>query len=570
MKLKHTFCLVFVKAFLVLFLSVSNVYAADNFSLDREQKREIQTILNELGYDVGLVDGAIGPKTKEKLKKFCSDNKMDFPETLDIKFLIKLQNKVKDQFPLQTLRKKTDFKVTNPNALIFDTTKYKYPNCKFGIDVNNHLHFRGLSDLLANFGKLAAANILEPFPEFAVKGDNRILKEFSKSMYKEILACIADRTSFKTYNAQYFVDIKACDTILEIVRLFQQNAALTKSSPDKETRHFYKSISNILLPLTLGYSAVLQKLGEPQDHNEILEWLYSAIIQSTYDVFSPKNPVRDLTFKEFKCSSRGTSSAAQNHSLQSGYLIGLYGALAKDKRLFNFAFDRAAVTLSSIDKKGALTCEAVRGSNATSYSGLTISTLLQIFELAKLQEQDFDTIPNFELIHDAAKFLLDVGENPKLIYPYAKANRTAWCDKDYRKQTECASYNGYGWIRHYMHLFPDHPNVARIKAFADEMNTSNTMTIPRKKKISAIVKRNFPNIYIKKNIYHSDQWSKNDINDLIYDDTGGSNKGSPLCYYERELVGQEDLSKVKTTVSHTDPAKSLNIWSSIPSNKPAD
>ena len=75
MKLKHTFCLVFVKAFLVLFLSVSNVYAADNFSLDREQKREIQTILNELGYDVGLVDGAIGPKTKEKLKKFCSDNK---------------------------------------------------------------------------------------------------------------------------------------------------------------------------------------------------------------------------------------------------------------------------------------------------------------------------------------------------------------------------------------------------------------------------------------------------------------------------------------------------------------
>ena len=83
-------------------------------------------------------------------------------------------------------------------------------------------------------------------------------------------------------------DLRACDTILEIVRLFKKNAALTKSSPDEETRHFYKSTTNILLPVTLGYSAVLQKLGEPRDHNEILEWLYSAIIQNTYDVFSQK------------------------------------------------------------------------------------------------------------------------------------------------------------------------------------------------------------------------------------------------------------------------------------------
>ena len=324
MKLKRTFCLVFAKVLLVVCLSVSQVYSADNFSLDREQKREIQTILNELGYDVGLVDGAIGPKTTRQLKKFCSENQMDFPETLDVKFLIELQNKVKDQFPLQTLREKTDFEVTNPYALIFDTTKYKYPNCKFAVEVNKHIYPRGISDLLENFGKLAAADILEPFPEFAVKGDNELLSSFSVSIYKEIAACISEGNFLKTMN-----DLRACDTILEIVRLFKKNAALTKSSPDEETRHFYKSTTNILLPVTLGYSAVLQKLGEPRDHNEILEWLYSAIIQNTYDVFSPENPIRDLTFKEFKCSSRGISSAAQNHSLQSGYLIGLYGALQR-------------------------------------------------------------------------------------------------------------------------------------------------------------------------------------------------------------------------------------------------
>ena len=70
MKLKRTFCLVFAKVLLVVCLSVSHVHSADNFSLDREQKREIQTILNELGYDVGLVDGAIDPKTTRQLKKF--------------------------------------------------------------------------------------------------------------------------------------------------------------------------------------------------------------------------------------------------------------------------------------------------------------------------------------------------------------------------------------------------------------------------------------------------------------------------------------------------------------------
>ena len=121
-----------------------------------------------------------------------------------------------------------------------------------------------------------------------------------------------------------------------------------------------------------------------------------------------------------------------------------------------------------------------------------------------------------------------------------------------------------------MRIFPDHPNVNRIKDLALEMNVSETMSTERQKNLSAIVKQNFPNWYIKKNIFHSDKYSKNDINDLIYDDSGGWHRGSPLCLYERELVGEKEISKVKAKVQHTDPAKSLNIWSSIPSGEPAD
>ena len=98
----------------------------------------------------------------------------------------------------------------------------------------------------------------------------------------------------------------------------------------------------MLIPITLSYSAAVQRIGEPEDHDEILSWLYAAIMQNTYDVFSPDKPVRDLNFKDFTCNAQMHFSAANNHSLQSGYLVGLYGALSENEKLFNFAFDRAA------------------------------------------------------------------------------------------------------------------------------------------------------------------------------------------------------------------------------------
>lgn len=566
MKVERSVCVVFAQALLILFLGVSHVYSSDNFSLNREQKREIQTILNELGYDVGLVDGAIGPKTTTKLKKFCADNQIEYPESLDIKFLIELQDEVKDHFPLKTMMKSTNFKVEKPNSLLFDTTKYNYPNCQYFLDVNDHKYARGFEQFWNDFEKLAVADILVGAPELGTEGESSTIDAFAIRLYKETASCIA---SGQVYEASF--DVNACGAILEIVKRFKDRAALTKTSPHRSKLQYFKSIEAVLIPITLSYSAAVQRLGEPEDHDEILLWLYAAITQNTYDVFTPDKPIRDLNYVETTCNAQMHFSAANNHSLQSGYLIGLYGALSENEKLFNFAFDRAAVTLSSIDKKGALTCEASRGSNATYYSGATISALLQIFELAKLNGQDFSSIPYFENIHKAAKFLLDAGEDPSVIYPYAKANIIAWCDKDYRKQ--CAGYVGFGWIRHYMKLFPTHPNVQRIKNLALEMNESETMATERQKNLSAIVKQNFPNRYIRKNIFHSDKWSKNDINLLIYDDSGGWHRGSPLCLYEREIAdlsGKVNSAKIKPKVSHVDPSEKLDLWSSISTDESAD
>ena len=59
-----------LKALIFVLFSAFCVQADDNFSLDREQKREIQTILNELGYDVGSVDGQLDLKQQNSSKSF--------------------------------------------------------------------------------------------------------------------------------------------------------------------------------------------------------------------------------------------------------------------------------------------------------------------------------------------------------------------------------------------------------------------------------------------------------------------------------------------------------------------
>src|SRR3989442_13942084 len=52
---------------------------------------ELQDRLNQLGYKVGAVDGVIGPRTTEALKKYQSDNNLPATGTLDIQTIKKLR-----------------------------------------------------------------------------------------------------------------------------------------------------------------------------------------------------------------------------------------------------------------------------------------------------------------------------------------------------------------------------------------------------------------------------------------------------------------------------------------------
>jgi len=511
--------------------NLNTTLSMPNLELGVEQRKEIQFILNEKGYNVGAIDGKLGKNSIKQLKKFCQDNDLELPEILNLPFLISLQNSVKDDFRHKILSTKTEFKINNPNALIFDVNKFDYPQCDFFVEVNKNLYPRGFEKIISSFGSIAIPDLLESLPELGITGESQLLADFSISMYKENADCIKENYTRNRTPSGY-----SCDTILGIVRAFKDRAAAVKTAPYKSKLQYYHTVGNLLLPVTIGYSAVLQRLGKPKDHDDILEWLYAAIIQNTYDVFSPDYRERDLKFDNSKCDLNEHNFAANNHSLLNGYLIALYGVLAEDPIMFNFGFDRLAVTLSSIDRNGALTCEATRGANATYYSGMTITLMLQFLELIHLQDQDFHEMINIDRIHLAAKFLLDVGENPTLIYPYAKANKLAWCSSNYKNQ--CAGNQGFGWIRHYMKLFPNHPNSARILTFAREMKVSTDMSEQRKKRLSDILRHNFPNADLKTNIYfREDPRFRNadraDLSLFIYDDTHANNRGSPLCLYER-------------------------------------
>jgi len=52
---------------------------------------ELQERLNQLGYKVGTVDGVIGPRTTEALKKYQSDNNLPATGTLDAQTIKKLR-----------------------------------------------------------------------------------------------------------------------------------------------------------------------------------------------------------------------------------------------------------------------------------------------------------------------------------------------------------------------------------------------------------------------------------------------------------------------------------------------
>jgi len=243
-----------------------------------------------------------------------------------------------------------------------------------------------------------------------------------------------------------------------------------------------------------------------------------------------------------RCMLRNTDYVAANHTLAASSLVMMYGVTWDDQHAFNLGIEGFYSTLNSVRSDGSMSFEAKRGANAMFYSGGTLSQLLKIYQVALNQGIVLDKVNS---LHRAAKFLLDVAEDQTIIYKYAKGNAMAWCSENYKEQ--CFTETGpraasFGWVKHYMRLFPEHQNTKRIEAFANELATSDVISEKRKRSLNSVIKGHFPTELFRKNVVF-DRYDKEYQNEYVFEDSLNWNSGSPMCLYDTANI--DDVKPLK-------------------------
>ena len=425
------------------------------------------------------------------------------------------------------------YKVNQNRVLLTDLDKYDYSNCKYTVEKNLFRNPLDSSSFLKKHSYLAIPDL-----ETLGVGEediDEVTNTFAENLYKLHHACLAK-------------DQNACKTIHKVVDLFSGNLALTKNNDNSNyNKHdelswyhheiVYHSINNILMPLMLSYSTANQALGAPKNHNEIGDWFKQTFYRNLYN---PKPLANEMPIQ--RCMLRNTDYVAANHTLAASSLVMMYGVTWDDQHAFNLGIEGFYSTLNSVRSDGSMSFEAKRGANAMFYSGGTLSQLLKIYQVALNQGIVLDKVNS---LHRAAKFLLDVAEDQTIIYKYAKGNAMAWCSENYKEQ--CFTETGpraasFGWVKHYMRLFPEHQNTKRIEAFANELATSDVISEKRKRSLNSVIKGHFPTELFRKNVVF-DRYDKEYQNEYVFEDSLNWNSGSPMCLYDTANI--DDVKPLK-------------------------
>ena len=445
------------------------------------------------------------------------------------------------------------YKVNQNMVLLTDLDKYDYSNCKYTVEKNLFRNPLDSGSFLKKHSSLA-------IPDLETLGIGKedideVTNTFAENLYKLHHACLAK-------------DQNACKTIHKVVDLFSGNLALTKNNDNSNyNKHdelswyhheiVYHSINNILMPLMLSYSTANQALGAPKNHNEIGDWFKQTFYRNLYN---PKPLANEMPIQ--RCMLRNTDYVAANHTLAASSLVMMYGVTWDDQHAFNLGIEGFYSTLNSVRSDGSMSFEAKRGANAMFYSGGTLSQLLKIYQVALNQGIVLDKVNS---LHRAAKFLLDVAEDQTIIYKYAKGNAMAWCSENYKEQ--CFTETGpraasFGWVKHYMRLFPEHQNTKRIEAFANELATSDVITEKRKRSLNSVIKGHFPTELFRKNVVF-DKYDKEYQNEYVFEDSLNWNSGSPMCLYDTANIDDvkplEPIKKVGEAANSFDGAYAFII-----------
>ncbi len=421
-----------------------------------ERTLEAQAALKALGYKIGAVDGSWGKKTEAAITEFAAKNGKAYAGEVTPELWITLAAQAKEHFPMPYLTLDAPLQSNkSTNLLLTEGDVYKPENCEWLVDFYQNQDWgRGKPVTIKNY-KGAFKEIVVPDVTAEIDLYERQSVEFHDSLIATNQACYA------------LNHLDACNTIIEVASWMRDEGAYVFNSidGDETVDELYYTSKSILHPLLLAYSVAIEKVGRPENHNEIGNWFYSALIQNSYDVFLPENiAAKDMGFRSDPENAKSTCekyAGSFQHNIFHSLGFSFYGSIWGDDRLASQAYDQL---LYSVNKSGALTdtgvmpCEASRGANAMMYSGSNMTAILNIITLARNQGISIEDAKMTAAIENAANFLFEAAFDVAKLEPYASENEQAWCGEDYR--TQCM-YNGFGrissfsWMRHFVDLYPE-------------------------------------------------------------------------------------------------------------------
>lgn len=401
----------------------------------KETVAYVQEALQELGLDPGTADGAWGRRSRTALNEYRATFNLPEQENIMGSSLYFLHRNAPAEPSLPY-----------PGRILEgfeDRSAYleKYPNVR-DRHCNNNL---GLGTVAPDWEPVL--RFTEDNASFAkgyIADQNDWFSAISEGIAVSSASCAAG-------------DGAQCDVLWDYIKKWSASDALTtpvKKRPNSENFDGAAWIANtVLAPLVFATAVVIETKNPPAEElGPVLDWLYDRV--NHFNFVSTKNTgVGDPK-----------STIARNHALAAVLPSMTLGALLGDAVLFERGLPQFEAAMLSQRGDGSFPTETQRGSRALHYTGLQLSYLFAMAEVAKSQEFDLYDVrwPKGENLHKGVGYALSGWSNwGKHVLKYAKVNHAA----PKTPISPMATYfeGNMGWLPIYVRRFSDHPNVDRMR-----------------------------------------------------------------------------------------------------------
>ena len=427
-----------ITATLLLLLSLKPLFAGVAKGID---VREVQTILTELCFNVGAIDGVWGKKTEKAAEDFFTKYFTKYGGYfghMELKML-QASNRA-DAVGGKQLKR--------CSPALQKGKKYR----KGSLDLEGRLAELSKKGVLrskcskgfySHSPKPEVIKTLKPADQNYGGSDPRV-QPVSNLLIDLTAACFAGSKS-------------ACNSGLESLRQYAKLDAPSENNQAKfksnlRTVNVYIMNTSFISPAINFLSVYDQQIG--LTNQELLnfdEWLKNIVKRYRKKQCRANKPI------DYREHGHRNPWSTQNHCISSSISSAALGSWLGDEKLLNEGVKQWKKTLGTMRKDGSLPHETSRGSRAILYSGYTISKLLRLAEISRVNGVNLYGLEvRGKTIHDNVSFYLDVMENPSLIHKYAKFNVNSGGNISHKEQEEIWGMNSghHAWIPLYMMRFP--------------------------------------------------------------------------------------------------------------------